>query len=345
VPGEFLRPYVIAEIGVNHEGSLDRAKRLIEQVAQAGGNAAKFQTYKADKLAAKHTSPAYWDLSQEPTPSQHELFQRFDSFGSSEYEALAKHCADFGIDFMSTPFDLEAVDLLTPLMPLTKIASADLTNIPLLRKVARSGNAVVLSVGAGNHEEIERALGELRNHGAQQITLLHCVLNYPTPRKHAQLGQIRVLQQRFGGQVAIGYSDHVPPEPDGSLPALIQATLFGAVVLEKHFTDDKTAVGNDHYHAMNAEDLKRFLAELEIHRELHGAGQLDLAIQQSAITNARRRIIAAQDLAAGDTITEQDLIALRSNRGIEIFNWDEVVGRRIARPVAADHPIDWEDLV
>lgn len=339
-----MRPYVIAEIGVNHEGSLDRAKRLIEQVASAGGNAAKFQTYKADKLAAKHSSPAYWDLSQEPTKSQHELFQRFDSFGATEYEALAKHCADFGIDFMSTPFDLEAVDLLTPLMPLTKVASADLTNIPLLRKVAATGNPVVLSVGAGNHAEIERALEELTSHGASSITLLHCVLNYPTPRKHAQLGQIMVLQQRFGGKATIGYSDHVPPEPDGSLPALIQATLFGAVILEKHFTDDKTAVGNDHYHAMNAEDLKGFLAELEIYRELHGAGELDLDIQQSAINNARRRIIAARDLAVGDTISEADLIALRSNRGIEILNWDEVVGRKVAQPISVDHPINWQDL-
>ena len=345
MPGQFLHPYVIAEIGVNHEGSLDRAKRLIEQVAGAGGNAAKFQTYKADKLAAKHSSPAYWDLSQEPTQSQHELFQRFDSFGPVEYEALAKHCADFGIDFMSTPFDLEAVDLLTPLMPLTKIASADLTNIPLLRKVAATANPVVLSVGAGNHAEIERALLELSSHGAKNVTLLHCVLNYPTPRQHAQLGQIKVLQQRFGGTAAIGYSDHVPPEADGSLPALLQATLFGAVVLEKHFTDDKSAIGNDHYHAMDEADLKRFLAELNIHRELFGSGELDLSIQQSAITNARRRIIAARDLEAGSTITEQDLIALRSNRGIEILNWDEVVGRRLARTISADHPIDWEDLI
>ena len=344
MPGEFLRPFVIAEIGVNHEGSLDRAKRLIDQVAEAGGDAAKFQTYKADKLAAKHSSPAYWDLSQEPTRSQHELFQRFDSFGESEYQALAQHCAQAGIAFMSTPFDLEAVDLLTPLMPITKIASADLTNIPLLRKVAQTANPVVLSVGAGNHAEIARALGELKQHGASDITLLHCVLNYPTPRANAQLGQIGVLQERFGNEAAIGYSDHVPPEPDGSLPALVQATLSGAVVLEKHFTDDKSASGNDHYHAMDARDLKRFLQELDVHRELYGSGELNLAVQQAAITNARRRIIAARDLAAGATITESDLIALRSNRGIEILNWDEVVGRKLTRPVSAEHPIDWQDL-
>ena len=339
-----MQPYVIAEIGVNHEGSLDRAKRLIDQVAEAGGDAAKFQTYKADKLAAKHTAPAYWDLSQEPTKSQHELFQRFDSFGEAEYRVLAQHCADSGIAFMSTPFDLDAVDLLTPLMPITKIASADLTNIPLIRKIAQSGNPVVLSVGAGNHSEIDRALTELEQHGASAITLLHCVLNYPTPRAHAQLGQIKILEQRFGDRAAIGYSDHVPPEADGSLPALLQATLLGAVVLEKHFTDDKTAPGNDHYHAMDAADLKRFLRELELHRELYGSGELNLEVQQAAITNARRRIIAARDLTSGDIITEADLIALRSNRGIEILNWDQVVGKKLARSISADHPIDWDDL-
>jgi sialic acid synthase SpsE len=339
-----LDPYLIAEIGVNHEGSIERAKRMIDSVARAGGHAAKFQTYKADLLAAKTTSPAYWDTTKEPTKSQHELFQRFDTFGPEQYVELAEHCRQQGIDFMSTPFDLEAVDYLTPLMPLTKVASADLTNIPLLRRIAKTGNPVVMSVGAGSHEEIERALNELTDNGCPSVTLMHCVLNYPTPRDNAQLSQIKVLQERFGDRVAIGYSDHVRPEDDGSMPALETAALFGAVAIEKHFTDDKLGVGNDHYHAMDEQDLARFVARLTMYRELFGDGALHLETQVAAIQNARRRIIARTDLVAGHVITEGDLIALRSNVGIEIFDWDSVVGRRLAKPVSADQPLTWEAL-
>ena len=340
----YLNPYLIAEIGVNYEGSIERAKEMIRQVARAGGHAAKFQTYKADTLAAKHSSPAYWDQSKEPTASQHELLQRFDSFGQAEYEELAQTCAEVGIDFLSTPFDLEAVDYLTPLMPITKVASADLTNIPLLRKIADTKNPVLMSVGAGSHLEIERAVGELLENGAPSVAIMHCVLNYPTPIENAALSQIKVLQQRFGQQLVIGYSDHVKPEDDGSVPALEIAAIFGARVIEKHFTDNKAGVGNDHYHAIDENDLRNFTRKLELYRALHGDGELHLETQTAAISNARRRIIATKDLAAGHTISEHDLIALRSNVGIEIFDYDEVVGKTLKKSVAKDQPISWDDL-
>jgi N-acetylneuraminate synthase len=340
----FLDPYIIAEIGMNYEGSLPRAKAMMEQVATAGGNAAKFQTYKADKLAARHTSPAYWDLTKESTLSQHELFQRFDAFGAEEYGELASHAKDLGIDFLSTPFDLEAVDFLTPLMPATKVASADLTNIPLIRKIAKTKNPMIISVGAGSHQEMQRAVEESLTNGAKTVTLMHCVLNYPTPRQNAHLSQIKVLQERFSDQVSIGYSDHVKPEDDGTMPALEMAALYGARVIEKHFTDNKQGVGNDHYHAMNQADLAHFVKRLELYRELQGDGELHLETQGAAITNARRRVIAATDLAVGVKVKETELIALRSNIGIEISDWDKVVGAKLIRPVAKDQPISWDDL-
>lgn len=340
----YLNPYLIAEIGVNYEGSMDRAKAMIDQVARAGGHAAKFQTYKADKLAAKHSSPAYWDTSKEPTQSQHELFQRFDAFGEAEYQELAKHCKSVGIDFLSTPFDLEAVDMLTPLMPVTKIASADLTNIPLIRKIAATGNPVLMSVGAGNHTEMERAIEELLSRGVPQLTILHCVLNYPTPRANAHMSQIEVLQERYGSRVSVGYSDHVRPEDDGSLPALEIAAIKGARVIEKHFTDNKQGVGNDHYHAMDEHDLKAFTQKLALYRELFGDGNLHLEDQTAAISNARRRIIANKDLPAGHLIQESDLIALRSNTGIEIFDWDQVVGKTTKQGIKAEMPLQWDQI-
>lgn len=341
---DYLNPYVIAEIGVNHEGSLERAKEMIDQVARAGGHAAKFQTYKAATLAAKSTSPAYWDQTKEPTSSQYELFQRWDNFGEAEYAELAAHCKLRGIDFMSTPFDLDAVDMLTPLMPLTKVASADLTNIPLLRKIGATGRPVVMSVGASSHQEIERSLNVLLEAGAASVTLLHCILNYPTPQENAQIGQIQVLQELFGDRVAIGYSDHVRPQDDGTVPAVEMAALFGAVVIEKHFTDNKQGVGNDHYHAVDEHDLRAFMDKLSVYKTLFGKRDHSLEAQKSAITNARRRVIAVRNLEVGHVIGEDDLIALRSNVGIEIAHWDDVVGKTVKIAVAADMPIEWEQL-
>ena len=340
----YLNPYVIAEIGVNHEGSLERAKEMIDQVARAGGHAAKFQTYKAATLAAKTTSPAYWDQTKEATSSQYELFQRWDNFGPAEYAELAAHCVSRGIDFMSTPFDLDAVDMLTPLMPVTKVASADLTNIPLRRRIGSTGRPVVMSCGASSHQEISHSLEVLLEAGAASVTLLHCILNYPTPQPNAQIGQIQVLQELFGDRVAIGYSDHVRPEDDGTVPAVEMAALFGAVVIEKHFTDNKQGVGNDHYHAVDEHDLRAFMDKLAVYRTLYGKREHNLEAQSAAINNARRRIIAARDLPVGHVIAEDDLIALRSNVGIEIAHWDEVVGRVVDSAIAAELPLEWNQL-
>lgn len=340
----YLSPYIIAEIGVNHEGDLDRAKRLIQAAAEGGAHAAKFQTYKAEKLAARDSSPAYWDRREEPADSQFALFQRWDNFGDDEYRALAAHCVECGVDFISTPFDLDAVDLLEPLMPVFKIASADITNIPLLRKVGSIGKPVVMSVGAARHDETAVALQELRRAGAGEVTLLHCVLNYPTPPADAQLAQIGELYRIFGGECAIGYSDHVKPDADGAMPALEMATLLGSVVLEKHFTDDKTAKGNDHYHAMTSADCAAFGARLARLRELYGRKELDLSGQALAIDKARRRIVAARDIAAGEKLSADDLVALRSDIGVEIAHWDRIVGRAASRGIAAGASVVWADV-
>ena len=340
----FLKPYLIAEIGVNHGGDLQRAKKLIQLAHQGGAHAAKFQTYKADKLASKETAPAYWDTAEEPTSTQHELFSKYDGFGEKEYSELADYCRQLGIDFLSTPFDLEAVDLLDPLMPLFKIASADLTNVPLLRKVGAKKKPVLMSVGASSHQEISNSVSILKSAGATQITLLHCVLNYPTPKQHAQLAQIPVLIEKFGKDLSIGYSDHVRPNDDGTMPALEIAALAGARVIEKHFTDDKTAKGNDHYHAMNSEDLSVFKQKLADYELLQGGPELDLDVQKTAIGNARRRISASKQISAGSEIREDSMIALRGNQGLEISKWDLVIGKTATRDIAKGESISEADF-
>ena len=173
-------PYVIAEIGVNHEGNIDLAKSMIAEIAKAGGHAAKFQTYKANLIAAKD-SPAYWDQTKESTNSQYELFQKFDNFTKEDYEILSEECKKHNIDFMSTPFDVECLEWLMPLMSSVKIASADLTNNILIEAVSKYKKPIILSAGAATNEEIIGAIKLIKDNGIQDITILHCMLLYPTP--------------------------------------------------------------------------------------------------------------------------------------------------------------------
>lgn len=334
-------PYVIAEIGVNHEGSLELAKQLIELAKAGGADAAKFQTYKAATLASRH-SPAYWDTSKEPTLSQFELFKKYDAFGEAEYRALAEHCRVVGIDFVSTPFDDAAVDLLAPIVSFFKVASADLTNTPLLRRVARTKKPIVLSVGASTVAEIDGALATLRAAGAMDIALLHCILNYPTADENANLRMLSDLAARYP-ECVLGYSDHTVPK-DG-LPSLVAAWLLGAVVLEKHFTHDTSLPGNDHYHAMTCEHLAGFRAEVErIHPLLGSRSKSPLASEEIARQNARRSIVVARDLPAGHVIAESDITYKRPGTGISPLSWDDVINRRTARALSADDVLQWSDL-
>jgi sialic acid synthase SpsE len=336
------RPYVIAEIGVNHEGSMDQAKRLIELAKQGGADAAKFQSYRADTLASKH-SPAYWDTTKEPITSQHQLFQKYDRFAAQDYLALASHCDQVGIDFLSTPFDDAAIEFLNPVVPFFKIASADLTNTPFLRKVAGKGKPVVLSTGASTLAEIDAAVETLTRSGGQEIALLHCILNYPTSSENAHLRMIVGLQRAFPDRL-VGYSDHTVP--DDAMTSLVTAHLLGAAVIEKHFTHDKTLPGNDHYHAMDVHDLARFVELIErIHTRLGPSEhKAPLASEAIARFNARRSIVLARDVGAGHRLRATDLICKRPGTGVSPLNWDEVIGRRVTRALRADDVLKWDDL-
>jgi sialic acid synthase SpsE len=336
------RPYIIAEIGVNHGGSLELAKQLIDLAKAGGADAAKFQTYKAGSLASAY-SPAYWDTTKEPTRSQRELFAKYDAFGPDEYRALAEYCSTVDIDFASTPFDAAAVTVLEPLMPFFKVASADLTNVPLLRQVARTGKPVLLSTGASTLDEIRAAIDVIKKAGCTDLVLLHCVLNYPTPNGQAHLRMIEGLREQFPG-VPIGYSDHTVP--DESMTPLVVAAALGAVVLEKHFTHDKSLPGNDHYHAMDVDDLRRLNVMLDRTHELLGADSQKRPVDTEgpAREHARRSIVLATDLPAGATLTEANLTTKRPAHGIAAERWDDIIGRRLRRALPDDHVLQWADL-
>jgi N-acetylneuraminate synthase len=335
------RPYLIAEAGVNHEGSLDRALEMIDAAAQAGADMIKFQSYKADTLASRH-SPAYWDRTQEPATSQFELFQRYDAFDVPDYVKLAERCEARGVTFCTTPFDLYFVDALDPLLVCHKVASADITNLPLLRRVASKGKPVLLSTGASTLGEIDSALGVLREAGAPAIGVLHCVLEYPTSLENANLGAIGHLTEAFPA-ATIGYSDHVPPGDD--CLALFLAWREGATVLEKHFTLDKSLPGNDHYHAMDPDDIVAFRRRCDETVKLLGAAEKRVyACEAPARIHARRSLVAADAIAKGTPLREEMLIAKRPGHGISPAEIDRILGRRLAVDVDADTVLTW-DLV
>lgn len=334
-------PYIIAEVGVNHEGSFEKALHLIDLAKEGGANGVKFQTYKAEKITSKF-SPAYWDTTKESTKSQYELFKKYDSFGQTEYEKLAVYCQEKRIDFLSTPFDDDAAEFLDPLVPFHKIASADLTNLPLLRRLARKNKPILLSTGAANITEINWALQTLRLEGVRDIVLLHCVLSYPCNFENANLNMIDDLRRLFP-DVTLGYSDHTPPDKD--MMVNLVAWLKGAMVIEKHFTFDKTLPGNDHYHAMDVQDLREFRMKLEFTSTLLGSKHKHpLESEKQARLHARRSIVALKDLKPGEVISEQNVTYKRPAHGISPMYWDDVIGKKLSKSVVEDKPLQWSDL-
>lgn len=329
-------PYLIAEAGVNHEGSMDTAKRLVDEAKEGGADAIKFQTYKANTLASKN-SPAYWDTSKEPTLSQHELFSKHDKFWKEEMIALKEYCDTVGIEFMSTPFDTESAVFLNELMNVYKISSSDITNKPFIQFICGFNKPIILSTGASQLWEIQEAVSWIEDFG-NPLALLHCVLNYPTPDEHANLGMILGLKRAFPDKL-IGYSDHTLPK---DMNVCEMATLLGSVIIEKHFTHDKTLPGNDHYHAMDKEDLKVFKKNLSKAFNILGNFKVGaIKEEESARNNARRSLIAACDIPAGKTIELTDLTFKRPAHGISPRSIDELVGKRATKMIVEDSVLQW----
>ena len=333
---KLYKPYVIAEAGVNHEGSMKLAKRLVDEAKEGGADAIKFQTYKANTIASKD-SPAYWDTSKEPTKSQYELFTKHDKFWKKEMLELKEYCDLIGIEFMSTPFDIESATFLNEMMDVFKISSSDLTNKPFIEFMCDFGKPIILSTGASSLSEIQEAVSWIERKG-NPLALLHCVLNYPTPDKNANLGMILDLKSKFPEKV-IGYSDHTLPN---DMKVCEMATLLGSVIIEKHFTHDKTLPGNDHYHAMDKEDLKLFRNNLERTFEILGSFKVEaLEDEAPARANARRSLVACRDIPQGKIIEKDDLTFKRPAHGVSPKFIDDVIGKIAARNIKDDDVIQW----
>jgi N-acetylneuraminate synthase len=333
------KPYIIAEAGVNHEGSLDLAKRLIDEAAQGGADAIKFQTYKADSIASKD-SPYYWDITKEPTRSQYKLFQKYDKFWKKDYENLAKYCELVDIEFMSTPFDIKSAKFLNDLMPVFKISSSDITNLPFIEFMCDFGKPIILSTGASYLWEIQEAVDLIENKG-NKLCLMHCVLNYPTPNEYANLAMIRDIAKKFPNAIT-GYSDHTLPE---DMDTCLYAYLLGARVIEKHFTHDKSLPGNDHYHAMDKEDLNNFLKKIEYAKVLLGKEKItSIPSEDAARKNARRSLVASCDIAVGTELSHNHLTWKRPASGISPKEIDNVIGRKVLHEIKEDDILKWNHI-
>lgn len=329
--------FIIAEAGVNHENNIDTAKKMIEEAAAAGADAIKFQVYKAEKIALKN-SPAYWSTNK----TQYNYFEKYDRFGEAEYRKLASYSKRTDIIFMATPFDEEAVDFLNELMPAFKISSADITNTPLIKHIARKGKPVFLSTGASTIGEIEEAIRTIEGEGNNQIVINHCILSYPTKYKNANLNMIKHLNAVFPEYI-IGYSDHTLP--DSNMAVLTTAYLLGARVIEKHFTLDKTLPGNDHYHAIDPQDLKTLIQNLKLLKKILGQDRKDLIESElSSRLYARRSIVAKVDILKGTVITKDMLTQKRPGTGISPAMTDIVVGRETKKDIKADSLVLWEHI-
>lgn len=335
-------PYIIAEVGVNHNNSLEEAKKMILSAKKAGATGVKFQTYKAEKIAAKE-SPYYWDLEMESSTNQYDFFKKWDQFSENDYIECAKYANTIGIDFLSTPFDSDAIDFLDPMVPFHKISSSDITNTPFLRHIANKKKPVVLSTGASTLSEIEDAVETLYSNNCDNVILLQCILNYPTKFSNANLSMMNSLASAFPS-CHIGLSDHTLA--DENMLVLTTAYSMGARVIEKHYTYDKTIQGGDHLHSMDEEDLSRLTSNIAFVNSLFGSELKEpLESEELARKNARRSIVIQNKLSKGETISEKDITYKRPASGVSTSNWDDVIGRIVNKDLDVDHILQWSDLL
>ena len=329
--------YVIAEAGSNHDRDLDQAKRLIDVAAAAGADAVKFQTFAADRIVAETTTRAkYLDDLLPPDKTMADLFRELEL--PREWHAeLFRHATEAGIDFLSTPFDFEAIDLLDDLgVKAFKVASYELWHLPLIREVASRGKPIICSTGMADLADVQDAVDTVAATGNEQLILMHCVVNYPPPFRDLNLRAIQTLRTAF--QVPVGYSDH-----SAGITAPIVATALGAAVIEKHYTLSRDLPGPDHRFAIEPDELTAMVRAIRDTHDALGSGVKRMApAEEDLYTTARRSLFAARDIAARDILGEADVAILRPGTGLEVRDLAKVVGRTARRAIARHEPLAWD---
>ncbi len=328
---------IIAEAGVNHNGSIELAKRLVDEAVNAGVDYIKFQTFKSEKLVSKAAKQAEYQQKNigHEGESQYTMLKRLE-LSPADHEVLIDYCNSKGIKFFSTAFDMESIDYLHSLnLGLWKIPSGEITNFPYLRKIAQYHEPVILSTGMCELSDIGAALNVLLEFGVQkeQITVLHCNTEYPTPFQDVNLKAMLEIEERFG--VKIGYSDHTK-----GIEVPIAAVALGATVIEKHFTLDKTMEGPDHKASLEPDELKAMVTSIRNIENALGSGHKHVSdSEQKNIEIVRKSIVAACPIKAGELLTEENLTVKRPGTGISPMRWNEVVGTFAVKDFEEEEPI------
>lgn len=327
---------IIAEAGVNHNGDLDLAKRLISSAALAGADFVKFQTFKAESQVTRTASKASYQLSDNANESQYEMLRKLEISEYMHYELL-RHCKTCSVGFLSTGFDISSLDLLAGMgQKIFKVPSGEITNLPYLRHIGQLGKSVILSTGMSDLDEIEAAIKTLECAGTPRnnLTVLHCTTEYPAPMGDVNLRAMLTIRDTFG--VMVGYSDHTQ-----GIEVAIAAVALGASVIEKHFTLDRNLPGPDHKASLEPSELKLMISSIRNIELALGDGVKQLA--PSEIKNqivARKSIIASCAIRAGEIFTPENIAVKRPGSGLSPMLWDLVIGKTARRNFLPDEMID-----
>ncbi len=321
------RVLIIAEAGVNHNGSIEIAKQLVDKAVEAGVDVIKFQTFKAEKLVSKSAKQAEYqkkNIGNGTDDSQYNMLKRLE-LSDADHQTLIDYCQQKGIQFFSTAFDLESIDYLHSLkLGLWKIPSGEITNYPYIKKIAQYGEPVILSTGMCEMDDVRAAMNVLLNYGVQkdQITILHCNTEYPTPFEDANLLAMQELREEF--HTKVGYSDHTK-----GIEVPIAAVALGASVIEKHFTLDRNMEGPDHKASLEPHELKEMVLAIRNIEKALGTGKKTVsASERKNIAVARKSIVAARPIKKGEYLTEQNITVKRPGTGVSPMRWEEVIGTK-----------------
>ena len=329
--------FIIAEAGVNHNGSLELAKKLVDAAADAGADAVKFQTFKANNLVSKSAQKAdYQKQTAAAAETQHTMLAKLE-LDDGAHRSIFEHCKGRQILFLSTPFDIESANMLEDLgISIYKIPSGEITNLPYLRHISRLGKEIILSTGMSDLQEVEDAVGVLESEGTprSKITVLHATTEYPCPIEDVNLKAMLTIQKAFG--VKVGYSDHT-----SGIEVPIAAVALGACVIEKHFTLDRSMDGPDHKASLEPGELKAMVSAIRSIEQALGDGiKRPSSGELKNMPIARKSLVAICDIKKGDLFSEKNLGSKRPGHGISPMRWDEVIGCPARRDFSVDEPID-----
>lgn len=325
---------IIAEAGVNHNGSLEMAKQLVDTAKEAGADVVKFQTAKLDSLVSKSAKMAeYQKKNIGVEESQKEMLSKL-LLGFDEFVELADYCKKVGICFLSTPFDIESIRFLNDMQDIWKIPSGEITNYPYLVEIGKTKKKVILSTGMAEMHEVQSAIDVLTKNGTEDITILHCTTEYPAPIKDVNLNVMQTMRNAFG--YPVGYSDHTQ-----GIEVDLAAVALGATVIEKHFTLDRNLPGPDHKASLEPDELKAMVdgvRKIEVALGNAEKGPTEVELKNRLV--ARKSIVAKTPIKAGDVLTVDNVTTKRPGSGINPMRWNEVLGTKAVRDFEEDELIE-----